>query len=84
MRLSIYISNHCANCAEAVRIADEARRIPSLQVDVINLDATTASVPGNVFAVPTYLLDGAVVSLGNPRAEEFLGGLRGWIERGEA
>ena len=76
MRLSIYVSNHCANCDEAFRIADLAREIPGLQVDLINLDSTTAPVPASVFAVPTYLLDGIVVSFGNPRREEFVRGLR--------
>jgi hypothetical protein len=84
VQLSIYISSHCANCDEAYRIANRARRIRDLEVDVINLDETTAPVPASVFAVPTYLIDGAIVSLGNPRADEFLRDLQQRSEVGDS
>jgi|SRR5689334_19056347 len=79
MRLEIYVASHCVGCQEALRIADLARGIAGLDVAVINLDHATPArpVPANVVAVPTYLLDGRVVSLGNPYREEFLARLRG-------
>jgi hypothetical protein len=78
MRLEIYVASHCVGCQEALRIADLARGIAGLDVAVINLDHATSTrpVPANVVAVPTYLLDGRVVSLGNPYREEFLAQMR--------
>jgi thioredoxin family protein len=72
MRLEIYVADHCSNCAEALRLAGLARRVPGVEVRVINLDTTTEPVPSRVVAVPTYLLDGRVVSLGNPSREDLL------------
>jgi predicted thioredoxin/glutaredoxin len=66
MRLDIYVADHCANCAEALRLAEVAGALPRVDVCVINLDTARDPVPARVVAVPTYLLDGRVVSLGNP------------------
>lgn len=74
--LAIYIGRHCSNCEEALRIAEHARTIEGLNVVVIDLDQPGQQVPSQVFAVPTYLFDGKVVSLGNPEREEFLAQLR--------
>jgi len=75
MRLNIYIANHCFNCQQALDIAEQARKIAHLEVAVINLDDANQAVPSKVVAVPTYLLDGRIVSLGNPDREAFLGEL---------
>jgi hypothetical protein len=72
MRLEMYVADHCSNCAEALRLAELARRVPGVEVRVINLDTTTEPVPARVVAVPTYLLDGRVVSLGNPSHADLL------------
>lgn len=72
MRLEVYVSDHCFNCHEALGIAAEARQIPDLEVRVINLDRAPGPVPSKVVAVPTYLLDGQTVSLGNPERAAFL------------
>jgi len=76
MHLEIYITDQCANCQEAVVIAEAARSIAGLEVTVVNLDAPGQRVPPQVFAVPTYVLNGLVVSLGNPERNTFLAGLR--------
>jgi Thioredoxin domain len=76
MQLEIYITNECANCGEARLIAERARGIAGLEVAVIDLDQPGQYVPPRVVAVPTYLLNGRIVSLGNPKREEFLGELR--------
>jgi alkyl hydroperoxide reductase subunit AhpF len=76
MRLEIYITKQCSNCREAVAIAERARSIAGLEVAVIDLEARGQDAPPRVIAVPTYLLDGQVVSLGNPAREEFLAHLR--------
>jgi hypothetical protein len=76
MRLEIYVAHACTNCEEALLIADRARCIAGLEVAVIDLDTSGQRVPPHVVAVPTYLLDGRIVSLGNPKREQFLRELR--------
>lgn len=46
-------------------------RFPLLQVDIIDLDSGQP-IPDGVVATPTYLLDGKVISLGNPRREDLI------------
>ena len=81
MHLDIYISDQCTNCREAVQIAKEARGITGLEVTVVNLGEPGQRVPPQVFATPTYILDGLVVSLGNPERETFLAELRAALAR---
>jgi alkyl hydroperoxide reductase subunit AhpF len=71
-RLDVYVSSECPNCGEAVPLAEEAAvRYPNIVVRVIDLDQLDGNPPPDpVVAVPTYLLDGRVVSLGNPHPEE--------------
>ena len=85
--LQVFVAEHCANCDEARRIAREAQASFSdseLSVEVVDLDAREARVPPEVFATPTYLLDGKVFSLGNPTFENLSSRLtdylksRGW------
>ncbi len=65
--LAVYVLPGCPGCERAYRIAGEVkRRCPQIQVRVIDLSEPTAIQPPNVFSVPTYLLDGRVISLGNP------------------
>ncbi len=82
MHLEIYITDHCANCQEAVLIAEQAGGIVGLVVTVVNLDAPGQHVPPQVFATPTYVLNGLVVSLGNPERDTFLAGLRAELAHG--
>jgi hypothetical protein len=66
-RLDVYVSSHCPNCAEARRLAAQAAaRYPAVSVRLIDLDVTEANVPEYVVAAPTYVLNGRVISLGNP------------------
>ena len=76
MHLEIYITDQCTNCREAVVIAERARSIAGLEVTVVNLDEPGQRVPPQVFATPTYVLNGLVVSLGNPERDGFLARLR--------
>lgn len=76
MRLEIYLADHCDNCQEALRLAELAETVPNVEVSVVNLDSPHAQVPQSVVAVPTYLLDGRVISLGNPYPDELLRLLR--------
>ena len=76
MHLEIYITEQCTNCREALLIAEQAGSIAGLEVTVVNLDMPEQRVPLQVFATPTYVLNGLVVSLGNPERDGFLAGLR--------
>ena len=68
MRLDIYIDDSCETCNHARQIADQVRaRLPQVEVNLIEL---TGEKPDSVFAVPTYLLDGDTLYLGNPREAE--------------
>lgn len=67
MRLEIFIGPDCSGCEEARAIAQEIQAsFPAVEVKLIELDEHHP-VPPQVVAVPTYLLDGVVISLGNPR-----------------
>lgn len=69
MKLEIYISDNCWSCEESQRIASRVRQEYSgVEVELIDLDSQAK--PSYVFAVPTYVLDGTVISLGNPSFEE--------------
>jgi hypothetical protein len=81
MHLDIYVTNHCTNCGEALLMAERARTIAGLRVAVINLDQPAQHIPPHVVAVPTYVLDGKVVSLGNPEREQFLAMLRAELQQ---
>jgi predicted carbohydrate-binding protein with CBM5 and CBM33 domain len=72
MRLDIYLADHCDNCQEAQRLAALAAAVPGVQVNVVNLDAAAVETPFAIVAVPTYVLDGRIISLGNPYASQLL------------
>jgi hypothetical protein len=69
IKLQVYTSDDCWTCEETERIvSDVAARFPDVEVNVLNL--TSPDKPDEVFAVPTYLINGRIVSLGNPTREE--------------
>jgi hypothetical protein len=72
-RLIIYIERGCESCQPAISIAEEVQRqAPDVQVDLIDLAEEPHQRPDSVFAVPTYVLDGRILSLGNPRLDDLL------------
>jgi hypothetical protein len=80
-RLEVYVSSECLNCGEAVRLAEEAAaRYPAVMVRVIDLDVDQTPPPDPIIAVPTYVLDGRVLSLGNPDPEELFARLHEAVE----
>lgn len=81
-RLEVYVSSECPNCDEAVRLAAEAAaRYPNVMVRIIDLGQLDGNPPPDpVVAVPTYLLNGRVVSLGNPYPEELFARLHEVVE----
>jgi hypothetical protein len=69
IKLQVYTSADCWTCAETERIVLEiANRFPDVEVNV--LDLMSPEKPDEVFAVPTYLINGRIVSLGNPTRKE--------------
>ena len=69
MQLQVYISQDCWTCEETVRIVEDvAPHFPDVEVEVLDTDETP--MPEGVFAVPTYVLNGRVISLGNPTRTE--------------
>ncbi len=65
VKLQVYIKDDCWTCAESRRIvADIAPQFPQISVELVDME--TSNLPQDVFAVPTYVLDGRIISLGNP------------------
>lgn len=66
--LEIYVTGSCFGCDVARELATHLRALalPGIETRLVDLDAPGSVRPDAVFAVPTYLLDGEVVSLGNP------------------
>ncbi len=67
IQLEVYVAAHCWQCPTARALAEEmAHEFPALAVRVVDLDQPGAQQPPEVFAVPTFLLNGKIVSLGTP------------------
>ncbi len=72
-RLTVYVLPECLGCQRALEIVREVgRRCPQVETAVIDLSQVGASRPPTVFSVPTYLLDGRVISLGNPHVDKLM------------
>jgi hypothetical protein len=72
--LEIYVAPDCFGCETARDVARKvrARGWPDLEVRLLDLTEPDVIRPSSVFAVPTYVLDGRVISLGNPEADWLL------------
>lgn len=69
--LEIFVSAHCFVCDYAHTVAELIRTdYPWVKLQVIDIHDPTATVPEQVFATPTYILNGKVWSLGNPSPEK--------------
>lgn len=65
--LDIYIEDSCSMCDEARRLADLVeQQLPGIRVSVIDVSSAHSRVPAQIFAVPTFVLNGVTFSLGNP------------------
>lgn len=66
--LTVYIADDCWSCHETQRILDDVvPQFPDLLLNLVN--TTQQPLPDHVFAVPTYLLNDKIISLGNPTRE---------------
>ena len=72
--LEIYVAPDCFGCEVARDLAGVVRGLgwPHLEVRLLDLSAPETIRPPAVFAVPTYVLDGRVISLGNPEQDWLL------------
>lgn len=67
MRLDVYLAGHCATCARAYEpIGRAGERFPGVIIAIHDLDQSPAAADQRVVAVPTYVLDGSVLCIGNP------------------
>ncbi len=65
VKLQVYVSEDCWTCAESRRIvADIKPQFPQIAVEM--LDVAIVEQPEEVFAIPTFVLNGRIISLGNP------------------
>ncbi len=68
--LQIYIQAHCYTCEHSKAMANQLRKeFPTVQLEFVDFADATATKHPNVFATPTFVLDGTVVSLGNPEMD---------------
>ena len=75
--LALYVAEDCRSCEAALAVAERARReFPDVAVHVIDLDVPSARLPAGVFAVPTFVLNDHVVSLGTPSWDHLSAALR--------
>ena len=67
-RLDVYVTSGCSSCRRAREIAASLLGVyPELLVQVVEAEgAPEGSLPESVVAVPAYVLDGSLISLGNP------------------
>ena len=75
--LEVYISPNCLGCQSAIELTSELKReFPSAVIELIDLHAPESRRRPDVFATPTYVLEGRIVSLGNPDPDTIRGLLR--------
>ena len=68
MTLRIYVADDCWSCQETRRIAAAvAPQFPEVEIDIRQIGDDP---PDDVFAVPTYALNGRVIFMGNPTRNE--------------
>jgi alkyl hydroperoxide reductase subunit AhpF len=69
--VEIYIANHCHICEYTFEVAEMIRQeYPQVELHIIDLMDPDKVIPPQVFATPTYLLNGSLWSLGNPSIED--------------
>ncbi len=70
-KLEVYVVDNCSSCERAKTfIGSISNRYANLKIDLFNLSNPDTISPDNVFATPTYILNGSTIFLGNPSLEE--------------
>ena len=71
MLLEIYVQDGCFGCQRSFELAERARgAFPEMQVEIVDFGSTDGVYRNQVAATPTYILDGEIISLGNPSPAE--------------
>jgi hypothetical protein len=67
MRLDVYVASHCLTCSATWELVERTRqRFPRLTITVHDIEQDPAVCHPEIIAVPTYMLDGRVLCIGNP------------------
>ena len=70
VRLQVFVKHGCETCERARSIAHQVDvDFPNLLVEVVELNGRLPA-RDDVFAVPTFVLEDRVLSLGNPQESE--------------
>lgn len=69
--LEIFVLPGCFGSETAIRLGKRVQlmRLRQIEVRLVDLSVPGIVRPAQVFAVPTYLLDGRLLCLGNPEEE---------------
>lgn len=77
MQLDIVTGNRCPICQSFLPTLEGLRtELPNVNVRIIDIDAPGATIPPNVIAIPTIMLNGYIVATGNPGYEELIAFIR--------
>ena len=69
--LEVYVERGCAICRRSERLAEGVReRFPDVSVRVVDVAVEQGEHGQLVTATPTFVLNGSVLSLGNPSRAE--------------
>ena len=79
-----YVESGCRSCAHAIELMERVRRdYPGVRVEVVDVGVSSDRLPDGVFAVPTVLLDGKVISLGTASWERLARQIEARVAAGE-
>ncbi len=71
VQLWIYIQAHCYTCEHSKVLAKQLQaEFPTINVALVDFADPKEQRHPKVFATPTFVLNNAVVSLGNPELEQ--------------
>ena len=71
IRLEVYVDDECLACSRSLAVAAQVQdAFPDVDVAVLRPDSDEGAHRHLVAAVPTYILNGRVISLGNPTLAE--------------
>ncbi len=72
MNLILYADLGCVTCERSRALLDDIVVVyPDLDVQVIEVDETQP-LPDEIIAVPTFILQGQVISMGNPTFDQLI------------
>lgn len=81
--LTLYVEQGCRACGHALEVLERVQHeFPALRVGAVDLGGVSSrEIPDGVFAAPTFVLDGEVISLGTPTWERLAPLLRSALGR---